>query len=94
MSNECDFDCCHIRIVKFEQKADGAIVGFETVCLKNNSVRIDEIFTAIEGDTNAKVADAWQQVAPLINTWNAAIVHPTPSIIGKTFDPESLLIQE
>ena len=93
MEEERCYDCCHVRIVKYEQTDNGTLVGFETVCLKNNAVRYDEGTSDIQGTPEEHATDVWQKVSKLVSEWNQTIAEPVPSIIGKSFDPSSLQVQ-
>lgn len=99
--DSCPFECCHIRIVSLNRSTeppDTITVGFETVCLKNNSVRYDEgTAEVVDGDIQASIAVAWQGIAPLITEWNKTITPPSDDpvacVVGKKFNPTSLSLE-
>lgn len=82
--------CCATRIVKFikDPEAGTTAVTFETVCLRTNQVRVDNVTTstlAIDADT---AAAAWAVVAGNVCAWSDAITPPPQTMVGKTLDTD------
>jgi len=90
---EADFcGCCRVRVIKWAESGAGVDVAFETVCLKDGTVRTDD---ARVEDTLGKTRDeiaaaAWAQIRETLCAWcDGKVGQQQPDPVGSRFDPET-----
>lgn len=79
-------DCCSTRVVRWSRGPDSVTLALETLCLKDNAVRVDESTIAdAAGMTDEQVLEqAYLAIKPTLEEWADSRCAPEPvPVLGR-----------